>query len=130
MLILTIKTNEPQAEVALYSNDQLLENTEWLAHRELAETIHDKIHDLLQNHKKNWHDVSGVVVYKGPGSFTGIRISLTVGNSLAANLGIPIVGTNDEQWQQTGIAKLLQNDNDTQVAAEYGRPAHITERKK
>jgi tRNA threonylcarbamoyladenosine biosynthesis protein TsaB len=39
------------------------------------------------------HDIEGVVCFKGPGSFTGLRIGLTVGNALAYAQNIPVVAS-------------------------------------
>jgi tRNA threonylcarbamoyl adenosine modification protein YeaZ len=43
-------------------------------------------------------DLKGVYVIKGPGSFTGLRVGLTVANQFAHQLKIPITGLSQDEW--------------------------------
>jgi tRNA threonylcarbamoyladenosine biosynthesis protein TsaB len=128
MIILTIRTDSPQAEIGLYDDDKKLKVVSWLADRQLAETIHKQILEVLKSQQLDWHDVEAVVGYQGPGSFTGLRIGLTVANSLAVGLSVPIVGVNSkaQNWSQTGIKRLLAGHNDKLVMPEYGSEPNIT----
>jgi len=126
MIILTIRTDKPDAEIGLY-DDQLLRKYEtWTAHRQLAETIHLKIQDLLQLQSIEWKDIGGIVCFQGPGSFTGLRIGLSVGNALAYGLHIPIIAASGGQWIVDGITRLLNRQTDIFVTPEYGSDVHIT----
>ena len=130
MLILTVRTDKPEAEIGLFDGQTKLSYYEWYAHRELSLTLHQKIMDLLTSQQKELNDLEGIVAFKGPGSFTGLRIGLTVANSLAYGLGIPIRGTQNEEWVTQGLADLEAGKNDTAVLPEYGAPVHITVQKK
>lgn len=130
MIILTIRTDKPEAEIGLYDDQKQLTYEKWHAHRKLAETIHNLIAKNLQLVSRDIADVQGVVVFKGPGSFTGLRIGLSVGNALAAGLGIPIAGSAGNEWITTGIKKLLDGENDAVVLPEYSTPPRITTQKK
>ena len=72
------------------------------------------------------HNISGIGVMRGPGSFTGLRIGLTVANTLADSLNIPIVGAMGEDWRETALKKLRAGENEKIVMPEYGAAAHIT----
>jgi tRNA threonylcarbamoyladenosine biosynthesis protein TsaB len=130
MIILTIRTDKPAAEIGLFEDNNSLAQETWEAHRSLAETIHGKIEALLKRQHKTWHDIEGLACYKGPGSFTGLRIGLSVGNTLAYGLNRPIVGTTDPNWRENGIAALLSGKHEQTVLPEYGSPVHITLPKK
>jgi tRNA threonylcarbamoyladenosine biosynthesis protein TsaB len=130
MLILTIRTDKPEAELGLYEDDQQLAYLSWQAHRELAETIHFKIDELLGSQKASLPVIGGVVVFQGPGSFTGLRIGLSVANALAYGLAIPIAAAQGEGWVQTGLNRLREGKNDTITLPEYGAPPNITMPKK
>lgn len=129
MTILTIRTDKPEAEIGLYQDSQQVAYEVWEAHRQLAETLHMRIKVLLEDCKMSLKDIEGIVVFKGPGSFTGLRIGLSVANALAYGLGIPIVATQSD-WIEKGITKLLAGDTDSVSLPEYGAPVHITQQKK
>lgn len=130
MIVLVIRTDKPEAELGLFDGTTKLTHETWQAHRELSLTIHQKINDLLHAHGQSWQSLGGIVLYQGPGSFTGLRIGAAVANTAADTLGIPIVGTSGEDWAHEGIEKLQSGQNDKLVAPHYGRDPHITAPKK
>jgi tRNA threonylcarbamoyladenosine biosynthesis protein TsaB len=130
MLILTIRTDKPEAEVGLFDNQDQLMYEIWYAHRELSITLHQKIEDILASKGKKLQDLQGIVGFAGPGSFTGLRIGLTVANTFAYSLSIPVVATQEEDWIKKGISRMLAGDYDKIALPEYGAPAHITIQKK
>ncbi len=130
MLILTLRTDKPDAEVGLFSDDEALTYITWEAHRKLADSLHQKIIEVLTSHNRSWNDIQAVLVYKGPGSFTGLRIGLSVANSLASAHDLPIAATGGKAWLQQGIKKLLEGSNDRSAIPEYGALPHITQPKK
>ena len=102
----------------------------WEAGRTLANTLHKHLEDTLARHEKNLHDISGIIVFKGPGSFTGLRIGLTVMNTLAASVPCPIVGQTEEDWRTLGLQRLQNDENDQVVLPLYGSDPIITQPKK
>ena len=130
MLILSIKTDSPESELSLYSDDQQVAHYSWQAHRQLAETLQTKIKDLLGSQNKTLTDIEGIFCFSGPGSFTGLRIGLSAANALAYGLGIPIAGSNGVSWQASGIKKLLAGENEKLVLPYYGSEPHISLPKK
>lgn len=130
MLILTIRTDNPEAEIGLYNEQDQLAYKTWQAHRQLAETLHQKLAELLAQHEVTYNDLTGLVVYQGPGSFTGLRIGISVANALAFGLSVPITGQTGSDWQQAGVAALSDNKGVKQVVPEYGAPVHITQQKR
>lgn len=130
MKILTIRSDNPEAEIGLFDGDKKLAYETWLAHRQLAETIFVKIDELLASCKLALADIEGIVGYEGPGSFTGLRIGLTVANTLAYSLEIPIVASGGEKWRASGIKKLQAGIDEKTALPKYGAPVHITAQKK
>jgi tRNA threonylcarbamoyladenosine biosynthesis protein TsaB len=130
MIVLAIRTEKPEAEVGLFDGHTQLAYTVWQAHRELSDTLHGKIKELLASQGKDWHDIEGIVCFAGPGSFTGLRIGITVGNALAYGLSVPVVATKDPDWLHQGVGRLIAGENDKVALPEYGAPAHITQQKK
>ena len=126
MLIITIRTDKPEAELGLYEDDTQLHYETWLAHRQLAETIHIKISELLESQQRQLANIQGVVVFKGPGSFTGLRIGVTVANTLGYSLKVPVVATEDPSWLEKGLQALQRGQDDRIATPEYGAEPHIT----
>ena len=130
MLIITIRTDKPESEIGLYDDRTQLGYETWAAHRQLAETIHLKLEALLRVHGKDWQDIGGLVCFQGPGSFTGLRIGLTVANALSYSYHVPVVAMQDPNWLEIGITRLLAGESDHLALPFYGADAHITPPKK
>ncbi|HEU4914359.1 MAG TPA: tRNA (adenosine(37)-N6)-threonylcarbamoyltransferase complex dimerization subunit type 1 TsaB [Candidatus Saccharimonadales bacterium] len=130
MLVLTIRTDKPEAEVGLFADGDKIAYEVWEAHRELSVTIHQRIIDLLEASGKQLNDLDGIIGFAGPGSFTGLRIGLAVANGLSSGLGVPILASKGDDWIQAGIARLAKGEHDTIALPEYGAPVHITKQKK
>jgi tRNA threonylcarbamoyladenosine biosynthesis protein TsaB len=130
MLILTIRTDKPEAELGLFENNSKLAYSTWPAHRQLAETIHAKINELLESQGRGLNDVNALVAFQGPGSFTGLRIGLSVANALAYGLAIPIVAAAGNDWLAQGTQQIMQGKNQQMILPTYGSPPHITQPRK
>jgi tRNA threonylcarbamoyladenosine biosynthesis protein TsaB len=126
MIILSIRTDKPEAEIGLYDGEKQLAYEVWTAHRQLAETLHSKIEALLKSQQKEWSAIDAIACYQGPGSFTGLRIGLTVANTLSYSYNIPIVAEQDPEWLQTAISRLQNGEKDELALPYYGADAHIT----
>jgi tRNA threonylcarbamoyladenosine biosynthesis protein TsaB len=129
MIILTLRTDKPDSELGLYEDTMQLAYFTWPAHRILAETIHAKMQELLKVQSKQLADINGFVVYKGPGSFTGLRIGVSVANTLADAKQLPIVSETGENWLKQGIDRLQAGENERLVRPLYGAEPHITKPK-
>jgi tRNA threonylcarbamoyladenosine biosynthesis protein TsaB len=128
--VLTVRTDKPEAELGLLQDGTRVGYETWEAHRQLAETIHSRIKNLLESNKLSFESIDALIMYKGPGSFTGLRIGLSIGNALANSFDIPIVGETGDDWIQYGLKRLEDQENDKIVMPEYGAPVHITKQKK
>lgn len=124
-MILFLNTSTPTCKVSFADGDWRV-NSEWEAGRSLAKGLLDYLQTQLASQGKTWSDITGLVVFKGPGSFTGLRIGITVMNSLAYANHLPIIGEMGEQWQSVGTARLEAGEDDKIVLPEYGGEANIT----
>lgn len=130
MTILTLRTDKPEAELYLYKDSKKLSEIKWQAHRELAETIHSKIEEILNKSSIKLKNLDGIVCYKGPGSFTGLRIGLSVANALAYANNIPVIAAGGKEWIKDGINDLQVGKNDKIAMPEYDSPPNITKPRK
>jgi tRNA threonylcarbamoyladenosine biosynthesis protein TsaB len=124
-MIILLDTSTPMCRLTLVDGDQQWQD-EWQADRTLAKGLLRYLHTQLARHDKQFSDVSGIGVFQGPGSFTGLRIGLTVLNTIADAQSIPIVGVQGDDWRDQALARLAAGENDQMVLPFYGSEAHIT----
>ena len=106
-MILSIQTASMDSMLQLQKADGTVVATEsWESGRALSEDILRRIAELVAGNKLELGDLTGIIIFSGPGSFTSLRIGHSVANALADGLGIPIVGTMGEDWIQEGIIEL------------------------
>lgn len=133
-MILTIRTDKPEAEVGLFdeTNTKLAHKT-WQAHRALSATIHVSIQELLDQLNASWDDISGIIYFQGPGSFTGLRIGAAVANALAVGNAIALTNEQGSDWIRDGIENLQtkgQTASPEVAVPEYGAEPFTTQPKK
>lgn len=128
-MILLLDTSTSTCKLTLIDGEWRHDD-EWLAERQLAKGLLKYLHDQLQSKGKEFSDISGIGVFKGPGSFTGLRIGLSVLNTMAESLHIPIVGAEGDDWQTDAVRRLDNTENDKIVLPHYGADAHITKPRK
>ena len=130
-MILGIRTDKPEAELYLLDDSKIVDSHTWYAHRELSNTLISSIEQLLQKNRLALTDMRGIVVYQGPGSFTGLRIGISVANALGYALDIPVVASQGEHWQLDAHRELAAIKNYQSIVTPfYGSEAHITQPKK
>jgi tRNA threonylcarbamoyladenosine biosynthesis protein TsaB len=128
-MILLLDTSTPVCRLSLIDGDRRFDS-EWQADRELAKNLLGYLREQLAAHAASWETLTGIGVLQGPGSFTGLRIGLTVVNTLADAEQIPIVGTTGDNWQELALSRLAAGENDQVVMPLYGSDANITKPRK
>jgi tRNA threonylcarbamoyladenosine biosynthesis protein TsaB len=128
-MIVLLDTSTPLCKIMLVDGDTHYQD-EWQADRQLAKGLLGYIHDQLETQGKSWQDITGLGVFEGPGSFTGLRIGLTVMNTIASSEQVPIVGGRGESWQSDVLAKLAAGTDEHIVLPFYGSEPHITQARK
>lgn len=128
-MILLLDTSTPTCKLTLIEGETRYEN-EWQADRQLASGLLRYLLEQLQKNSKTLSDISGIGVFAGPGSFTGLRIGLTVLNTFANSENIPIVGAKGESWQDEAIEALEDGKDEKIVLPFYGSEANITKPRK
>ena len=130
MIVLAIRTDSPQAELYLYDGKKRLADLKWQAHLKLAETLNSKIEEILNKSSISYSSLDGIAVFKGPGSFTGLRIGMSVANALAYAQNIPIVARDGEYWLDKCISDIQSGQDEKIAIPEYGAPPRTTRPRK
>lgn len=92
MIILALDTCETYCSAALVKDGSLLASYSEDIGRGHAETLLPAIEKILEQARLGWNDIEKIAVITGPGTFTGLRIGLSVARGLAISLKIPCVG--------------------------------------
>lgn len=130
-MILALRTDSMTAFLATLSpTGEILQSKEWEAGRQLSVQLPKAIDELLAQSDSSYPALTGLIVYKGPGSFTGLRIGITIANTIAHEQKIPIVGTAGDDWIKAGIQELPSIKVGTIVMPMYGGEANITKPRK
>lgn len=128
-MILALRTDKPLAELVLLEDGKEITRYEWEAHRTLAATLVGKIQTFLVENNSATENLSGIIVFSGSGSFTGLRIGATVANALAYSHNIPVVAGKDDDWLAQGIDNLSTANPGEYVIPTYDREPNITKPK-
>jgi tRNA threonylcarbamoyladenosine biosynthesis protein TsaB len=128
-MILALRTDKPLAELILLEGGKEVERYEWEAHRTLATTLVGKIQTFLAENNTVAEKLSGIIVFSGSGSFTGLRIGATVANALAYSHAVPVVAAEGDDWLVVGTQKLSQAKSGEYVIPTYDREPNITKPK-
>ena len=93
--LLFIETSTKNCSVAISSDSKLIGfkeiNSENFSH---AENLHVFIKHLFKEAKIDIQNLSGVVIGKGPGSYTGLRIGTACAKGFCYSLDIPLMSIN------------------------------------
>lgn len=124
-MILLLDTSTGVCKLVLQEGDWRYKD-EWQADRGLAKGLLSYLHKQLLKHGKTWADIQAIGVYRGPGSFTGLRIGLTVLNTIADSQHIAIVGVEGDDWMDVAVQRIQAGEDDKLVLPLYGSDAKIT----
>jgi tRNA threonylcarbamoyladenosine biosynthesis protein TsaB len=93
MLILALDTSGDMCSVALARGDGTVRSVFSFQHeRRLSERLPGAITFVLNDAQTTLADVDALAVGLGPGSFTGVRVGVTMAKTLAQALDRPVVG--------------------------------------
>src|SRR3990167_4661725 len=87
MKILALDTAQWVTSIALWEDGKELAFEEVVQERDQAALLPILVHNVLRD-----HSIDLILVNRGPGSFTGIRLGLAFARGLSLGLGIPVKG--------------------------------------
>lgn len=90
MISLYIDTSSSYLYAGIVKDSNLLIDVKEDLGHSLSEMALPKIVDMFEKTKLNARDINKIIVVNGPGSFTGIRVGLTIAKVFAWSLNIPI----------------------------------------
>ncbi|NHC42119.1 tRNA (adenosine(37)-N6)-threonylcarbamoyltransferase complex dimerization subunit type 1 TsaB [Bacillus sp. MM2020_1] len=107
MTILAIDTSNYALGVALLEDNQVLGEYITNLKKNHSVRIMPAIQTLMKDCEKVPADLTKIVVAKGPGSYTGVRIGVTIAKTLAWTLNIPLVGVSSLEILASGVGRYF-----------------------
>lgn len=130
MNILSINTSTNELELGLFKDLNQIATLKIMTNNQLSEVLYSTIEDFLLKKSLKISDLDGINCYLGPGSFTGLRIGISLVNTLAYSLKIKIVGSVGKDWIKSGNQKLINHSDEKMVLPFYGAEVKVTTPKK
>lgn len=90
MYSLFIDTHDEEIIIALYEDKAIKDFKKIVSRRSHSDYTMPVIKDILDKHEITVHNLNEILVVIGPGSFTGVRLGVTIAKTLAYTLNIPI----------------------------------------
>jgi tRNA threonylcarbamoyl adenosine modification protein YeaZ len=105
---LAIDTSTDTASLALVWDRHVLAELTWRCGQNHTRQLLPNLEYLLRQFELSPAEITGIIVARGPGSFNGLRVGISVAKGLAFSLGIPIIGisslaTEAYQYAETGL---------------------------
>lgn len=125
-MLLAIDTATEWAGVALYDTSGLLAEANWNTGRNHSAQVVPLAHHLLGNLGASVGDLTGIGVSLGPGSWSGLRVGLSIAKGIALAAQLPVLGVSSLDTlayphQRTGrsVVAAIRLGRDRYAVAEY-----------
>lgn len=118
-MIICLETATNLCSVALCNNAgviSLRETNELKSHASLVTVF---IKEILEKNGISAHDLEAIAVSKGPGSYTGLRIGVSVAKGIAYAASIPLIGIDTTFSMFNGIHGSLGKNPDIKMNTLY-----------
>ncbi len=103
MISLFLNTSVDFLSVAIVKDDVVLDSFYTKLNNDLSKITLSVIDDMLNRLSISKRDINRIVCVNGPGSFTGLRIGVTIAKVWAYSLNIDIVGVSSLYVLATGV---------------------------
>lgn len=90
MLSLIMDTSNQYLLVALYEDGKCLEKKQELGSQRQSENAIPYLSEILKNQNKELLDIDEMIITRGPGSYTGERVAMTIAKTLSVVSSIKI----------------------------------------
>lgn len=90
MITIYLDSSNTSLTVAIGDETKIIDTISYEAWQRQSETMVPELDKILKTHNLTRHDIKDIVVAIGPGSYTGVRISITIAKVLSFALNCPI----------------------------------------
>jgi len=132
-MILFINTSNPdEIDVFLIKDNSIKDQISLAGNYKVSENLLRLIDRLLAKNKLSRVQLQGIICVAGPGPFTSLRIAVTIANTLAYTLQIPVIDVinaqnyDNKKLIEIGIGLLNKQKVGQYIQPFYNKEANIT----
>ena len=107
MLTLCMDTSHVLLVVALIEDDKVIAKTQEYCWKKQSEEIFPALDKLMNEANKKVEDIDSIVITEGPGSYTGVRIAMTIAKVFAATKKIDLYTISTLQLYAGNLSNTL-----------------------
>ena len=108
-LILNLETSSENCSVSIAENGVVLGSMQCSENKSHASVLTVLIQELLLKHSVRFNQLDAIAVSKGPGSYTGLRIGVSVAKGLCYGAAKPLIAINTLRSMMYGIKYDTEN---------------------
>ena len=102
MITILLDSSNTNLSVGIAKDNLILGYTSYEAWQRQSEYMIPELVKLMNEFNVNKEDISDVIVAKGPGSYTGVRIAITIAKTIATALNVKLYAVSSLQVQKDG----------------------------
>ena len=102
MITVLLDSSNTNLSVGIAKDNVLLDYISYEAWQRQSEYMIVELNKLLEKHNVQKEDIKEVVVAKGPGSYTGVRIAITIAKTIAVALDAKLYAVSSLRVQKDG----------------------------
>ncbi len=90
MTSLIMDTSHQYLIIALYEDGKCIESIQEMGSKRQSENAIPYLSSLLEKHHKELKDLDEMIITRGPGSYTGVRVAMTIAKTLSVVSSIQV----------------------------------------
>ena len=103
MITVLLDSSNTNLSVGIAKDNLLLDYISYEAWQRQSEYMIVELNKLLEKHNIQKEDIKEVIVAKGPGSYTGVRIAITIAKTIAVALDAKLYAVSSLRVQKDGV---------------------------
>ena len=134
MVTILLDSSNTNLSVGIAKDNTLLDYISYEAWQRQSEYMIVELNKLLEKHNIKKEDITDVIVAKGPGSYTGVRIAITIAKTIAVALDAKLYAVSSLRVEKNGdvpsICLINARSNRSYVGVYQCQEILLNEKKK
>ena len=102
MVTVLLDSSNTNLSVGIARDNLLLESISYEAWQRQSEYMIPELHKLLEKYNVKRDEIGEIIVAKGPGSYTGVRIAITIAKTMAVALNAKLYAVSSLRVEKDG----------------------------